>query len=526
MYEDDHLLAVNKPAGWNTHAPDPWAGEGVFDWLRHREPRWAELAILQRLDKETSGLLVFGKTPCAHRSLAEQFHQRKVGKEYVLLTDRPVPAGTVTARSALVRAGERYLCRAPHAGAPLAETTFEAAATTQGRTVVVARPRTGKTHQIRAQAAAHGFPILGDTLYGGTPAARMHLHAASLSLLHPVSGRPLTLRVPAEWAADPRIALREAIIAPDETDAFRLAHGAADGCPGWYVDRLGETLRSQGPGDCGREQWARLTTWQRHFACRHAFHQRLERRRGGAPRPGVAPLGLTGGPPAGDITVRENGVRYALRLWEGPSVGLFLDQRDNRRRLLTRRVGVGFDLGARGRPDPPWQVLNLFAHTCGFSLCAALAGAQTTSVDLSHNYLEWGRENFRLNGLDPGGHEFARDDALDRLHRLARQGRAFDLVVLDPPTFSTSKTSGVFQAEKHYARLVGAALPVLKAEGVLFASTNAAGLKPGEFLDVLGAALRAARRPVLQQHYAPQPPDFPISREEPAYLKTVWLRVG
>jgi len=68
IFEDEHLLVVNKPAGWNTHAPGPHAGEGIYDWLRHREPRWATLAILHRLDKETSGVMVFGKTPAANKS--------------------------------------------------------------------------------------------------------------------------------------------------------------------------------------------------------------------------------------------------------------------------------------------------------------------------------------------------------------------------------------------------------------------------------------------------------------------------
>ena len=73
IFEDDHLLVFNKPAGLNTHAPSPYAGEGLYDWLRHREPRWASLAIIHRLDKETSGLIVFSKTPIANRSLTEQF---------------------------------------------------------------------------------------------------------------------------------------------------------------------------------------------------------------------------------------------------------------------------------------------------------------------------------------------------------------------------------------------------------------------------------------------------------------------
>src|SRR6185295_2709509 len=88
VHEDDHLLVVNKPAVWNTHAPSPFAGEGIYDWLKHREPRWAMLAIIHRLDKETSGMMVFGKTPEANRSLTAQFEQREVRKKYLLLTDR------------------------------------------------------------------------------------------------------------------------------------------------------------------------------------------------------------------------------------------------------------------------------------------------------------------------------------------------------------------------------------------------------------------------------------------------------
>ena len=124
IFEDEHLLVVHKPAGWNTHAPGPHAGEGIYDWLRHREPRWATLAILHRLDKETSGVLVFGKTPAANRSLTEQFTEHRVHKKYLLLTDRPVPQREFTVKTALVRVGEKYASRPPHAGAEIAETKF------------------------------------------------------------------------------------------------------------------------------------------------------------------------------------------------------------------------------------------------------------------------------------------------------------------------------------------------------------------------------------------------------------------
>ena len=83
----------------------------------------------------------------------------------------------------------------------------------------------------------------------------------------------------------------------------------------------------------------------------------------------------------------------------------------------------------------------------------------------------------------------------------------------------------MFRAEKDYGQLVTAALPLLKSGGVLFASTNAAEWPAEEFLAGVAEAIRTANRKLLQQHYVPQPPDFPISRAEPAYLKTVWLRV-
>ena len=170
--------------------------------------------------------------------------------------------------------------------------------------------------------------------------------------------------------------------------------------------------------------------------------------------------------------------------------------------------------------------MNPFAYTCGFSVCAARAGACTTSVDLSKKYLEWGRRNFALNGLDAAGHDFIFGDTFDWLRRLEKKGRTFDAVALDPPTFSNSKAGGMFRAEKDYGRLVTAALPVLKPGGALFVSSNAARLRPEDFLRQIESAIVKAGRRITQRHYVPQPPDFPITREAPAYLKTLWLRIA
>jgi 23S rRNA (cytosine1962-C5)-methyltransferase len=542
IFEDEHLLVVHKPAGWNTHAPGPHAGEGIYDWLRHREPRWATLAILHRLDKETSGVLVFGKTPAANRSLTEQFTERRVRKKYLLLTDRPVPQREFAVKTALVRVGEKYASRPPHAGAEIAETHFAVAAVYDRRQpglqkktatvtdrrykVMEAEPLTGKTHQIRVHAAESGFPILGDTLYGGTPAARVFLHAAEISFTHPATGKPVTFRAPANFEADPRLALCAALIDLRETDAFRVIHGASDGWPGWYVERLGKYLLSQSEQPLRAEQREELARLAKLFSARGAYHKILSRQVRRTTAAEASPQLVLGEAAPERFEICENGVRFELAFNEGYSTGLFLDQRDNRRRFLTGHVAADFPLFPSAILHPPSSILNVFAYTCGFSVCAARAGAKTTSLDLSKKYLEWGRRNFALNGLDPAAHDFIYGDAFDWLRRLAKKGRAFDAVALDPPTFSQSKEHGVFRAEKDFGKLVITALPLIRPGGVLFASTNAADWPPEKFLADVEKAIHPARRKILQRHHVPQPPDFPISRAEPAYLKTVWLRIG
>ena len=576
IFEDEHLLVVNKPAGLNTHAPSPYAGEGIYDWLRHREPRWAKLAIIHRLDKETSGVMVFSKTPLANRSLTGQFAAHGVRKKYLLLTDRAVSKGEFAVKSALVRVGDRYVSRPVHAGGETAETRFRVIgrADVEGErpkakgqspksegaarlseagsyAQVEAEPVTGRTHQIRIHAAEKGFPILGDTLYGGTPAARVYLHAAQLTLKHPASGEEMTFRAPIAGAsagvtpsqpreADdgrcwrmgplPCLALREGLLDRAETTACRLSHGVSDRHPGWYVDRLGNFLLSQSEAALSAAQHEELGRLAQAFSAHGAYHKILKRRVGRADRAEASPQLVIEEAAPERFTVRENGVQFELSFSEGYSVGLFLDQRDNRRRLLTGHVGAGFPLLPCSAESPiadgKLQILNTFAYTCGFSVCAAKAGARTTSLDLSKKYLDWGKRNFALNHLDPTGHEFLYGDALDWLRRLGKKQRRFDVILLDPPTFSQSKESGVFRAEKDYGRLVTAALPLLSSGGVLFASTNAADWPAEEFVTGVAEAIHGANREILQRHYVPQPPDFPISRAEPAYLKTIWFRVG
>jgi 23S rRNA (cytosine1962-C5)-methyltransferase len=312
------------------------------------------------------------------------------------------------------------------------------------------------------------------------------------------------------------------MIEPDETNAYRLVHGASDGWPGWYVEKLGGFLLSQTEATLTKAQRDELARLAKVHAARGVYHKVLSRQVRSANPAESSPQLVLGEEAPERFEIRENGIRYEMSFAEGYSVGLFLDQRDNRRRLLTGHVAASFPLPL----STGTEVLNCFAYTCGFSVCAARSGARTTSLDLSKKYLEWGRRNFTSNELDQAAHDFIYGDVFDWLRRLAKKGRVYDLVVLDPPTFSQSKESGVFRVEKHFGDLVKAVLPVLKPGGTLLASTNAAEWPPEKFLEAVAAAISAGKRKIQQEHFIPQPPDFPVSRGEPAYLKTIWIKVS
>lgn len=224
----------------------------------------------------------------------------------------------------------------------------------------------------------------------------------------------------------------------------------------------------------------------------------------------ASPICAEGDPNKHRFAVQENGVRYQIDFSAGYSQGLFLDQRDNRAAVARRSVGQ--------------RVLNCFSYTCGFSVAAAIAGAEsTTSLDLSRPYLDWGKENFELNGIDlkTSEHYFCRGEAFDWLEQFAKKRREFGGVVLDPPSFSRSKQSGVFRVEKDYAKLAESAARVVAKGGWILACTNHRGLPARRFREMVREGVLAAGRRVTNIEMPPMPPDF--SGE--AYLKSVWVEL-
>lgn len=222
----------------------------------------------------------------------------------------------------------------------------------------------------------------------------------------------------------------------------------------------------------------------------------------------TAPERVRGEPVTERFPVLENGARFLVDFSAGYSSGIFLDQRLNR-----RRVGDRSESGRR--------ILNTFAYTGGFSVMAALAGATTTTADLSRTYLDWTWDNFAANDLDPNDHFGVKGDVFDWLRTFARQGRTFHGVVLDPPTFSRDKKK-TFRTDRDYADLAALAAAVVEPGGWLLCCANTHRLSAEQFERDVLAGIENRRREVRSVVSLPMPPEF--HRDD--YLKSLWVDVG
>ncbi|MBU0552317.1 class I SAM-dependent methyltransferase [Myxococcota bacterium] len=168
-------------------------------------------------------------------------------------------------------------------------------------------------------------------------------------------------------------------------------------------------------------------------------------------------------------TVQEGGLRFLVNFDDYLDTGLFLDHRVLRGRVRGE---------AEGR-----SVLNLFAYTGAFTVYAADGGAaETTTVDWSNTYLDWTEDNLLRNDIRGHHHELVRADALEFLEGAARARRRWDIIVLDPPTFSNRKGRAVFDVSRDHRVLIRAALAVLSPGGHLYFSTNALRFRLDETL--------------------------------------------
>ena len=194
VHEDEALIVLDKPVGLVVHpAPGHWSGTLLNGLLAHH-PAAAQLpraGIVHRLDKDTSGLMMVGKTLQAVTALSRAIAAREVQRLYMAIVHGVLAPGLQTVEAPIGRdPASRLRMAVHHAGRP-ARTDVEAVASHDGLTAVQCRLHTGRTHQIRVHLAHIGHPLLADRLYGGAPGLQLErqaLHAWKLALDHPVHG--------------------------------------------------------------------------------------------------------------------------------------------------------------------------------------------------------------------------------------------------------------------------------------------------------------------------------------------------
>jgi 23S rRNA (cytosine1962-C5)-methyltransferase len=313
----------------------------------------------------------------------------------------------------------------------------------------------------------------------------------------------------------------------EQTDAYRLYHGTAEGTPGLAIDRYGELLLIQTfhqPLD-GAAEAAIKAFYREHFPDLIAIYN--DRSRGNSRIANTLPEEELAAATQPRIA-HEMGINYAIQARHGgQDPWLFLDMRAGRRRVLAEAAGK--------------SVLNLFAYTCGVGIAAAAAGAkEVLNVDFAESSLAVGKQNARLNTLAVRP-RFVKSDAFAAMRQLSGLGqpsvvrgrrlppfpklepKQFDLVYLDPPRHAKSPF-GVVDLVNDYPALFKPALLATAEGGSLICCNNVAEVEREAWLDQMERSARKAGRPIREMEWILPESDFPSMDGKPP-LKIAYLRV-
>ncbi len=207
--------------------------------------------------------------------------------------------------------------------------------------------------------------------------------------------------------------------------------------------------------------------------------------------------------------VQEQGLNFAVDLEDGLNSGLFLDMRQNRK--LVREAGKNK------------KVLNCFSYTCAFGLQARAGGAQDViNVDISRKSLDQGKHNYQLNSLPFSGTEFMKADVRFFIERALKKGTGFDIIILDPPSFSRQRKE-TFQAKRDLPALTKMAAAVLNPGGHLLLATNYSAIRHADLEQILSRSLQGRKVERIQR--LGQDEDFKGSNSfKESYLAGLWVK--
>lgn len=464
LYQDTKWLVLNKPSGISTHRAH--AGDmGLVEWLELHHDLLPY--ICSRLDKGTSGVILFALTPKAVAE-AQQIHEGNKAKKRYSFVAKNSSKGS-------------WSCTDPLDGKPCT-THFTTAANHGEYSLYEASIHRGRRHQIRRHAAASGIPLLGDTEYGGPEFVRLCLHCSEIQW--PGIQQDLIVPLPHSFSAYLEDRTKEATLLAllekrypfltTYSDSLRLLHRGEHSSK-LSIDKYGDWLCVNGYDETVsaevllKQNKKMLETVCRVCHCRGGVLKCNTR----DPHKNrlFSHISSWGEVPPESFWVREGELQFQIHLNKRQHPGLFLDLRDCRRRIAVISKGK--------------RVANLFAFSCSFSIHALAAGAEVVfSVDLAAGCLKQGRKNAARNGLaDRGNAKFIKEDSRKWLARQLRKKqndpkrfKPFDIIICDPPVFAAAAKGKGFHVEKEWPRLAATINEILAEDGIaLFANNHQAG---------------------------------------------------
>ena len=441
LFEDQDILAIDKPYGFNAHTNDSkidhseFIQDGLIEIYEKQLGR--KLHIIHRLDQTTTGVMIFGKSVESAKKYAEYFFNREVKKTYMFVTKNKSEKKQFTINQQIIHKGKELD----------AETELAFVKKSESFELWQANPHTGRNHQIRIHAKAAGLSILGDPKYDGHKFDFLCLHNARIEF---PNGIVILSKLPA-YFEDLNI-LNDVVIARAYFEAdrrlrlfskghsdqsYRLSHNDQN----FIIEQFAENIVV----NWKKERW--LEADAKKFT---AFAKYLNKKL-------VLQNVHTEATSASWLTC-ENDLKFEIRSEAGQVGGLFLNQRLQRQWILKNSANK--------------SVLNLFSHTGTFAVAAAVGQAsQITSVETSKKMLEWSKKNFELNLSLNENYKFLNRDSLTFLDQCKTKGLKFDLIVCDAPAFFR-REKGVFKIETHIEELLKTCLQCLPDKGQLLFSTS------------------------------------------------------
>jgi 23S rRNA (cytosine1962-C5)-methyltransferase len=519
LFEDDDILAIDKPYGFNAHTNDSkiehseFIQDGLIEIYEKNLGR--KLHVIHRLDQTTTGVMIFGKSVESAKKYADFFFHRQVKKTYWFLTKSKSTQAEFLVEDKIIHKGKELE----------AKTQLHLLNRANDFELWQAKPMTGRNHQIRIHAKSAGLAILGDTKYEGRAYPFLCLHNHQIEFpngIKIVSKPPAyfesteiltdTVLTRALFEADRRLRLFS--FAGDADQCYRLVHGKNNSeDPGFTVDQFGRVLVLNWYKEYWDEDEVKKFSFFATFMKRPIVVRLLsETARTGSQKTQIVIYPLVPTESLTTIwTAKENQIQYEMRSDAGASAGVLLNQRLQRDWVQAH---------AKGK-----DVLSLFSNTCGFGVAATIGQAlQVTSVDASKNALDWGRRNFALNKLDADKAKFLCRDSFAYIDQCVNKKVTYDLIVADTPSF-LRREKRPFKIKTDLEGWIEKCLLCLNPKGEFLFSTSFDGFFIGDIQKIILQAQKNLEIPHLEINSILPSLDFELPDEKPV-LKSFLLRLN